>query len=309
MRTSLVLSAYNGRDYIVEQLDSLRLQDRPLDEVLIGDDGSSDDTPVLVREYMARFQLDNWSIEENERNKGWRRNFHDLLRQVNGELIFLCDQDDVWLSEKVSEMSCLMESHPEIDVLACDVDPFYEEGSKAVPNVGKGANDGVFALHPLDGRAVYILRPGCAYCVRKSFLEEIEPYWDETWPHDAMLWELAQAKGTLALYDKRLVRFRRHEGNASARARMTRESRISDVEELLGRVRLMRRFGRDKGTLSEDDERLLDDLESWLKARMRLLGSKSIAGLIAAATGRSHYATWKGLLVDLSLALVRGMKC
>lgn len=309
MRISLVLSAYNGVDYISEQLDSLRLQSRSIDEVLVSDDGSSDGTPVTIRRYIKQFHLDGWTIEVNERNKGWRRNFHDLLYRASGDLVFLSDQDDIWELSKVSEMAELMECHPEVDVLACDVEPFYEEGSKLVPNVGSGANDGAMELRSLDDKAIYVLRPGCSYCVRKSFVEEIEPYWDERWAHDAMLWVLAQAKGSLALYDKRLVRFRRHEGNASARKKMTRKDRVRDIEDLIGRVALMKRFGRDRGTLDERDERLLEDLEGWLKARICLLDAKSVQSLAAVISGRSHYATWKGLPVDLALAFVRGIAC
>ena len=309
MRVSLVLSAYNGLDYISEQLDSIRLQSRGIDEVLVSDDGSSDGTPDLIRRYIKRFHLDGWSFEVNERNKGWRRNFRDLLYRASGEFVFLCDQDDIWELSKVSEMTELMERHPEVDVLACDVEPFYEEGSKSVPNVGNGANDGTVRFRSLDDKAIYVLRPGCSYCVRKSFVEEIKPYWDERWAHDAMLWELAQAKGSLALYDRRLVKFRRHGDNASARKRMTREDRVRDIEDLIGRVALMKRFGRDKGTLSDADERLLEDLEVWLKARASLLNARTARSLVAVISGRSHYATWKGFPVDLALAFVKGMRC
>lgn len=299
---SLVLSAYNGNAYIVDQLDSLRMQDRPLDEVLICDDGSTDGTPRIIGDYIERHRLNGWRIDLNEQNKGWRRNFRDLLYRASGELIFLCDQDDIWGQNKVSEMTNLMGLHPEIDVLACDVDPFYEEGSKSVPNVGDGANDGAMTPHPLDEKAVYVLRPGCAYCVRKSFLEEIEPYWDETWAHDAVLWELAQVKGSLALYDKRLVRFRRHEGNASARKKMTRDDRIRDIEDLIGRVALMRCFGADSGVLTARNRSILDDLDAWLHCRLRFLNSRDFRSLERVISGRSHYATRRGLLVDIALS-------
>ena len=303
---SLVLSTYNGDKYITEQLDSLRTQNRPIDEVLICDDGSTDNTSKIIVDYINRYQLNSWRLTLNKQNKGWKRNFHDLLYCAAGEFIFLCDQDDVWERNKVSEMVELMNCHPEIDVLSCDVEPFYEEGSKQVPNVGGGANDGVVSIRQIDDKAVYILRPGCAYCVRRSFLEEIKPYWDETWPHDAVLWELAQVKGTLALYDKRLVRFRRHGGNASARTRMTRMSRIRDIEELASRVCLMRRFGRDKGTLSPSDELLLNELSDWLECRLRFLRARNIRSLIQVIKGRSHYATEKGLYVDFVLSVFRG---
>ena len=130
MRISLVLSSYNGSEYIDEQLDSLRLQDRTFDEVLICDDCSTDGTYDIIRSYIDHFKLEKWSVAVNAVNNGWKVNFHKLIMHATGDLIFLCDQDDVWLPSKVSEMAFLMENHPEIDVLACDVEPFYETGSK-----------------------------------------------------------------------------------------------------------------------------------------------------------------------------------
>lgn len=309
MRVSLVLSAYNGLEYIAEQLDSLRLQDKSFDEVLICDDCSTDGTPQFIREYIDRFQLDNWNLVINERNKGWKRNFHDLLLAASGELIFLCDQDDIWLPSKVSEMASLMEGDPEIDVLACDVEPFYEEGSKVVPNVGIGLNDGALLQHPLDNKAVYILRPGCSYCVRKSFLAEVESYWDVAWPHDAVLWELAQVKGSLYLYDKRLVRFRRHRGNASARKPPTPQDRLNDIRELVGRVELMRSFGSEINVLNDDERALLDELEVWLRARLSLIEGGNHRSLATVLRGHGFYATRKGLPVDVCLAIQGGRSC
>ena len=303
VRVSLVLSAYNGREYITEQLDSLRQQSRAFDEVLIVDDASSDGTPGIVESYIEHYQLNNWNLTVNAQNKGWKTNFHDLLYHASGDYIFLCDQDDVWELCKVSDMTALMQLHHEIDLLACDVEPFYQEGSKRVPNVGNGANDGKVCIKSLDDKAVYVLRPGCAYCVRRSFLNEIAPYWDESWAHDAMLWELALVKGTLALYDRRLVKFRRHDGNASARKKMTKERRIADIEDLIDRVALMKRFGSDLGTMSVNDKSLLDALDSWLNFRLQFLSERDIGSLVRVVGEKSFYATWKGLIVDIALSV------
>lgn len=55
MKISVVLSAYNGAEYITEQLDSIRNQSRPADEVLIFDDVSTDNTVEIVREYIKKY--------------------------------------------------------------------------------------------------------------------------------------------------------------------------------------------------------------------------------------------------------------
>ena len=101
MKTSIILSTYNGEKYIVEQLDSLRQQTRPADEVLIRDDCSSDNTVQTVKDYIARYQLNNWSIQKNTQNQGWKKNFSNLLTDASGDVIFPCDQDDIWHLDKV----------------------------------------------------------------------------------------------------------------------------------------------------------------------------------------------------------------
>ncbi len=305
LTTSLVLSSYNGEQYIVNQLDSLREQIIPIDEVLICDDCSSDSTPSIIRDYIKRFNLTHWKLEVNEHNKGWKKNFRELIFQASGDLIFLCDQDDIWSCEKISKMVGLMESHPEIDLIACEVEPFYEKGSKQIPNVSKGNDDGTLSMHGIDYKAVYVLRPGCTYCVRKDFVDEIKLFWPDEWAHDAVLWELAETKGTLALYSKRLVKYRRHASNASARTKLTRKERIRDIEHLVERVNLMRRFGEEKEYLTEKDKQMLACIENWLRARISMLDSRGLKSLKKVIKGHYFYATNKGLPYDLYLALLK----
>lgn len=98
---SVVIATYNGEKYIEAQLDSIRDQSMKPDEVIIRDDKSSDSTPEIVTEYIKENSLNNWKFEINEENKGYKKNFYDLLKIAKGNFIFLSDQDDVWLSEKI----------------------------------------------------------------------------------------------------------------------------------------------------------------------------------------------------------------
>lgn len=306
-RSSVVLSCYNGSKYIIEQLDSLRRQSRPLDEVIISDDFSSDNTPQIVSRYIVDYDLNNWHLLRNSTNKGWKRNFHELIKNANGDLIFLCDQDDIWMQNKVESMVNVMEEHPDIDVLACSVEPFYESGSQKVTgqNSMAGLDSDNIIYQRIDDKSVYVQRPGCSFCIRRSFAQQIEPYWDDSWAHDAVLWVLSEAKGSLALYDKRLVRFRRHEGNASARKKITRGSRIDDIVYQIDKVRLMEHFGEDFGYLTKEKKIALEDTRKWLEAREKFLESCSLKALGSLISGRAHYGTSKGMPVDLALGLFR----
>jgi glycosyltransferase involved in cell wall biosynthesis len=97
---SVCLASYNGARYIGEQLRSILDQLGPGDEVVVSDDASTDDTVAVVRAVGdARIR-----VFENSTNLGYTRNFENALRQARGDLIFLADQDDVWLDGKVSTL-------------------------------------------------------------------------------------------------------------------------------------------------------------------------------------------------------------
>ena len=104
LTTSVVMATYNGEKYIIEQLKSLRDQTKLIDEVLIYDDGSQDKTADLIRKFIEKNKLDNWIFKVNEKNRGWRDNFMELLSAATKEIIFTCDQDDIWLPDKIEKM-------------------------------------------------------------------------------------------------------------------------------------------------------------------------------------------------------------
>ena len=64
MKVSIVLCSYNGEKYIEEQLDSLRVQTRPADEVMIFDDRSTDRTVKIVQDFIRKYELSGWSMEK-----------------------------------------------------------------------------------------------------------------------------------------------------------------------------------------------------------------------------------------------------
>ena len=116
MKISLVMATYNGAKYLNEQLDSIKNQTLKLDEVIIVDDVSTDDTSYLVEKYISNHQL-NWIFIKNEKNLGYKGNFKKGLAHASGDVIFLCDQDDIWHLDKVERMVEALKNHPEIKAL------------------------------------------------------------------------------------------------------------------------------------------------------------------------------------------------
>ena len=101
MRISVALCTYNGEKYIAEQLQSILGQTHPVQEIIVSDDGSSDNTLAIAEEILAGAPVD-YKIQRNIPAKGVANNFLSALRQTTGDYVFTCDQDDIWLPEKVS---------------------------------------------------------------------------------------------------------------------------------------------------------------------------------------------------------------
>ena len=179
MKLSIVLAAYNGAETICAQLESILAQTRKPDEVLIFDDCSTDDTVETVRRFAAQHDPDGAiRLIQNEKNQGWRANFMQGFRQAAGDVIFCADQDDVWHKDKLEKMTAVLEQHPEVRVLACNIHPFYEEGAQLV-QVGSHQTD-PYGTHPLEKVALDKMwlepwRPGCAMCFRKQSGSRLVP--------------------------------------------------------------------------------------------------------------------------------------
>ena len=217
MSVAVVLSTYNGNQYIVEQLDSIRKQTRTPDRVYICDDCSNDNTVYLIRAYIQENKLTNWILSINTKNKGWKKNFRDLILQCEEDIIFPCDQDDVWYPEKIQEMSAILERRNEIDLLACGYNARYEDKTRKITKrITKDiTNSGrVFPIE-MDGKFMSVLRPGCAFAVRSRFCKQISCSWDDSLPHDAMIWRCAVINGSAYLYDKKLLSWRRYDTSSS----------------------------------------------------------------------------------------------
>ena len=118
---SVVLAAYKGEKFIGEQLRSLFRQTRLPDEILIGDDSPDDATEKAVREVLPEAPA---SIHIHYRKNPLRldstQNFATLLGQASGDLIFICDQDDVWLEEKIARLATELETHPDCELVFCN---------------------------------------------------------------------------------------------------------------------------------------------------------------------------------------------
>ena len=100
MVVSVAMATYNGARFLRQQLDSLYAQTRVPDEVVVCDDCSTDGTAEILEEYRRKYGL---IYHINDKNLGVNANFFKAISLCHGDYISICDQDDIWLPEKIEK--------------------------------------------------------------------------------------------------------------------------------------------------------------------------------------------------------------
>ena len=96
---SVVLGTYNGAKYLREQLDSILDQSYPPCEIIVQDDGSSDETLDIMKEYTSRYSI--IKFYQNFDNHGMNENYFSAMLKTRGDFIAISDQDDIWVKDKL----------------------------------------------------------------------------------------------------------------------------------------------------------------------------------------------------------------
>lgn len=115
MKVNILMSTYNGQRFLAQQLDSVLNQTYKDWTLLIRDDGSSDRTPEIIADYASRDPRIHFINPDKRENLGVVKNFYTLLKYQEADFYFFCDQDDVWLPEKLEfQMEELLSESPSI---------------------------------------------------------------------------------------------------------------------------------------------------------------------------------------------------
>ena len=171
-RISVVMATFNGIKYIREQLDSIRTQTLPPDEVIICDDCSSDGTFEFCGEYISQHDLTGWRVFRNDQNMGFAKNFRHALSLSQGDVVFTADQDDIWMPDKLQAMTRVMQENSGIMLLASNYIAFRDNDGSIINAHMKNLdrNDGEIIRLRLEDSWLESLRPGCTYAFRKELL-------------------------------------------------------------------------------------------------------------------------------------------
>lgn len=217
---SVVLATYNGARFLGEQLESLRVQTRLPDELVVADDASSDDTVQIVRDFARRAPFPVRVIEQ-ESHQGTGANFETAMRASSGAIIAICDQDDRWLPDKVAVMAEHMAEHPRAllafsDAVLIDATGRWISRSRwRIAGFGP-AQWTAMERDPLGEMLKRQVVSGCTAAVRRELVDALLPFPTGLHPalpammYDRWISLVAAAAGRVAIVPERLVEYRIH---------------------------------------------------------------------------------------------------
>lgn len=210
--TSVVVGTYNGEKYILEQLNSILNQSVLPNEIIISDDGSTDRTIELIDCFIKDNKLNNCLFLKNK-NQGITTNFQSALDKVTGDIVFLCDQDDIWNSTKIEVILNEFRANPNLSCIISSINYINAEGNRLRIHTALSCSKS----HFVDFSELLVV---CSYLgMSAAFKKDVYKernlnLWNKT-THDWSLFIEAFFKGDIFFLGKTLQSYRIHSSNAS----------------------------------------------------------------------------------------------
>ena len=232
---SVALCTYNGEKYLPEQLESIVSQSVPVHELVVCDDGSQDRTLEILHQFSdkAPFPV---RIFQNTVNLGSTKNFEKCLSLCQGDILFLCDQDDIWRADKVEKQVGYLEENPHVDAVFSDarvIDDLsrptqstiwqeveFNESPQRLWKAGK-AHEILF-----EGFVV----TGATLALRRSVLKQLVPFPVHVPKliHDAWIALVLSLEGRIQFITEPLVSYRMHASQQVGFGTQMKPVRLSD---------------------------------------------------------------------------------
>lgn len=217
---SIALATFNGARFLPTQLDSLLAQTRRPDEIIIRDDASVDGSWTLLESFAHLAKKAGVAVRllRSDRNGGYVENFSCAVAEASGDVVFFCDQDDVWHPQKMATMMDRFER--DLDLLYVCTDAHLVDAA--------GLDTGVRLFDALELTATerlllkngsafdVLLRRGMATGATSAFRRDLAAMAlpiPRSWIHDEWFAIVAAAQGPFAVIDQPLIDYRQHEGN------------------------------------------------------------------------------------------------
>lgn len=214
MRTSCLINNYNYEKYVVDAIDSAINQTVPFDEIIVVDDGSTDNSLAIIQENFA----DNNRIKIIAKiNQGQLSCFNTGFSASSGDIIFFLDADDLYEPNYLEEALAYYKDHEKCDFLFCALTEFGK--SNRINRPFTHSKELGFTIVLTMFLKKWLGAPTSAISIRRDILQKILPMPEvflRDWrvrADDCLVWGSSLAGGYKCYFDKLLVRYRVHNNN------------------------------------------------------------------------------------------------
>ncbi len=216
-KISVALCTHNGDKFLKEQLQSIENQTLVVDEIIICDDDSTDNTIQIIQDFSAKLPI---KFFQNKPALRTIKNFEYAVRLCTGDIIFLCDQDDFWMPQKIEKLVRYLEENPDKEVVCSNARMVDEQ----LNDLGSSLWDKVRLWEEQitdweNGKAFELLLQGnrvtgCTIAMRQGFAKCAIPFPTDIHPdfiHDGWIGILGSLNNKIGLLNEALVLYRQHE--------------------------------------------------------------------------------------------------
>ena len=294
MTLAVAMATFNGARFLETQLRSIFDQTRLPDEIVISDDGSSDDTLKIARSFRSEAKAKgiDFSVTTRKGTSGVAANFAHAVASTTADLVALADQDDVWLPEKLESLARILEADDSLLMVHSDAELVDDSGAPLGMGVLESLRITGGEKHQLvtgNGIRAVVRRnlvTGSTSMIRRSLVERAGKI-PEGWLHDEWWALVAAESGGLVLDPRVFQSYRQHDDN-----------QVGATQS--GFARLMERFSEPQSVFRERHhirhEGLREHLQSTLWA-----GSPEARALLE---GRLAHYRWQATLPGARIARV-----
>lgn len=235
-KIDILIATYNGGEFIKEQLESIINQTYTNWLVIIRDDDSIDNTKEIIRSYKKKYPGKIRIINDNNRNLGVVKNFSCLLSQSSSEYIMFCDQDDVWLPDKIEKTLIKM---LKIEKQNKNVPILVHTDLKVTDEKLNIISDSFYSYQKLNPYNKSLSRlliqnnvTGCTVMINKLLRDASLPFPEKIIIHDWYLAIIASYKGIIEYIPEPTLLYRQHERNTIGTNKFTTMDIINKIFEI-----------------------------------------------------------------------------
>lgn len=208
---SVCMATYNGEKWIKRQIESILIQLKSEDELIVSDNYSTDKTIEIIKSFndsrikIFEFPPDKKLLRTRHgKEKNITNNFENAVRQSKGDYIFFADQDDVWKENKIELMMNYLQKY---DLVMCN--------ATTIDGTDEVLLEKLYLKNPLQKGILSFRARGCLLGMSRKLIDKFLPIPKSVVSHDLWTGILAEFIHSYCFVDETLVFHRRNIGNAS----------------------------------------------------------------------------------------------